>query len=343
MKRPAILQLFLLIFLSSFGNGNDANINFISSGHYQLMYHHQTISIYFDECRIPSYHDIIKPVEISESERYAIVKTIKEQLSTLPIDFIQKYLDISIYPFHIFREEDYGYYYNKEIVIDIDKIKPNMSFAESITSTLMQQICAITILNYAQEESTIEMKAYLEKFYAEHSYNYGSRHGFESGYVTPESAGINRYMYSTNYELNELFSFLLTPKSRNKLQRFIDLNPNSLLAQKVDVFIDYLAMYSPSFSRDYFFDNTPPPVISELNQATNINAEQFLNMHEIKSNESFDFSLTGYHEELEASARELPAFADMDYHNNEIYESNENNEIETVFGNNKNEKTKKKK
>ena len=39
----------------------------------------------------------------------------------------------------------------------------------------------------------------------------------------------------------------------------------------------------------------------------------------------------------------MPVFVEADYQNNEMYEPRDNNEIETIFGNNQNEKTKKKK
>lgn len=331
MKRPALLLLLLFIYLSAHSKDNDGNINFISPGYYQLAYHQQIISIYFDECRIPSYHNFITPAELTESERYAVVKTIKEKLDPLPLDFIQKYLSISIYPFHIFRDADYGFYYNNEIVIDIDKIKPNMSFVESITSTLMKQISAITLQAYSQNESTMEMVLYLEKFNTEHPYNLNDINVFESGYVTMESTGKDNFMYSANRELRELFSCLLNPNSRNKLQQFIDLNPNSILAQKVGVFIDYLVIYSPAFSRDYFFDSITPPANSSMPQVTDINGEQLLNLHEIKSNETYDFTKTNYHEDLLASTSKIPTDVEMNNKNNTVYSRYENDKPKTLF------------
>lgn len=323
------------------------NITFIEPGTYQIAYPNQVIFIYFNQSKFPGGKELIETANLSEKERYAIAKTLKVQIDLLPLDFIQEYLNIDIYPYHILKESAYSFHQENQIIIDVDKIRPGLSYKQSTNSSLMHEIARTVLQRQFRDEETKALLNYLDDFHNTHFQLilYYDTPIYQRGYVTTQAAGKTEGGFSATTEIAELFSHLTCTESRTNLIGFVNSNPYSFLSKKINRVIEYLEFISPSFNKAYFFGKSQEeiPEYSTLE----LNGEQLLAAHEVKSNETFDFSFQSKEDNLEVSTFTIPAdFGDQKTIDSEHISHNfelEDNEVETVFNSNSKSKKKKKK
>lgn len=345
-RRVLILSLCLICLKSTFVKAS-GNITFIEPGTYQIAYPNQVIFIYFNQSNFSGSAALIETANLNEKEHYAIARTLKEQIDLLPQDFIREYLNSDIFLYHIIKDSDYSFYQDNQIVVDVDKIRPGLSYKQSINSSLMREIALTIVQQQFRDEETKALINYLNDFHHTHFQlieNYNTPI-YQKGYVTIEASGKTQGGFSATTEIAELFSHLTCTESRTDIISFVNSNPSSFLNKKINRFIEYLEHISPSFDKAYFFGEAQ----EETSESTtsDLNGKQLLTAHEVKSNEAFDFTFESMEDNLEVSMVTIPAdFKDQKTMSNEHSSHNfelEDKEVETVFKSNKKSKKKKKK
>ena len=347
MKR---LLLLLVFFLSVFhGNCENANgnIDFIAPGIYQLSYPNQLINIYFNPLDHSRHQGLFVPADLSETQRYDIVKVLKQQIDLFPEEIIGAYLQIDLIPGFIFDHNTFAFSHQNQIMIDVMKTKAGMSRDESIRYVLTHETGKLILRQHSNSEATKTMKAYLNAFYLDHLHDLQNGGDiYSKGYVSIEAAGLSPYGYTVSNEMAELFAHLTCTESNQRITDFIMANPKSILKEKILKFSSYLDLIFSTIDEGELFDKS---LLSEpiATRSHNIHyADQMLSIHELKSNETFDFSMANELPELEASAYSLPAEMDepeiASYE--EYYETQDFREeqIETIFDSSDDRKNKKK-
>jgi len=322
--------------------------NYIAPGVYQLTYPNQFIYFNFKQSLIPGGKDFFTPAELSEKEQIFVVNTLKEQIDILPSDFIEEYLNVNIYPFHIFDKTTFGYHYEDQIVVEVDKILPAKSYKQSIKLSFVRQLAYLVEERLNSSEGTQALKEYLKEIYEEHWFDHEENNNglYANGFVSEVAASAVPNNYSPTDEYAEIFSHLICLDSREEIINFIEANPKSILTEKIIRFVSYLEGNIPSLNHAYFFgeqmdSNLEPNVESALNGA------QLLASHELKSNELYDFSFTSLEDEYEfstASNSENYEFIEgSDQIDNRIITTAEADIVHTFFNTDATKKSEKKK
>ena len=346
MEKRLLAIAVLFICLQSISKSNDGNINFISPGTYELEYGYRTINIHFDPVLSNKLIDLCQPADITERKRYEIIKSIKDQLDLLPIDFLDNYVTFEILPVRIFDFQKYSFMHENQMIIDINKKKSGMSYKQSIDHALLFEVGKNMLEKNTQLIATKTLTKYLQEFYLRHSKSNFNRSIIESGFVSIEAAGAGAHEYSVSQEIPELFAHLICPESRERISRYLDRYPESILSEKVSKFVTYLEQISDGFEFDLI--NTSPAYqkakFAQLNNE--LRNDELLTLHELRSNETYDFSYVAEFEEFEANSVSSSASSNIiveDGNEDDIYlKNNEQKQIETLFNSQPPDKSKKK-
>ena len=291
MKKPILIIWICLWSLIIHAEKYSGNIRFLDPGTYQIEYPNQTINLYFKYPPAIGIQKLIAEPSLTENERYAIVNILKDQIDQLPAEFIDKYLNIDIFPLHILNQYEFGFYYNHQIVVEIKNIKNGMSFNTSIKSSFIHEVAHLIEQNPNNEEESIALKEYLNTIYNTYHNNdiimnsdlYQS--GFVSGYASGELIG----GYNDSEEFAEIFAHLIIQESRTDLIEFMDTHPGSTLTAKINGVIDFIEKNVPSLNKVNFWGE-----LKETNYAATPDAEidgaLLLAAHEHKSYETLDFN-----------------------------------------------------
>ena len=346
MKRSLLLIAILLTTLPSIAKKANGNIDFISPGIYQLVYPGQLIHIYFAPDNLSQHQGLFAPADLSESQRYEVVKIIGQQIDLLPQDIIETYLRIEIVPGHIYDEDVFGFSHYNQMIIDVVKTKAGMSHYESITTALAHEIGTMIFQQHSRSNATMELKAYLNEFYLDH-YHLLRQGGsiYQYGFVSSEAAGTARNGYSVTNEMAELFAHMVCPESNDRISEYIKGDIESILREKLAKFNLYIQSVSPAFDNEYKIGSTQIVEKIAPENFQNFYADDMLAMHELKSNETFDFSIANELPELQASTYTIPSYEDnfedvYPEHNLVIPETREE-QIEAFFNGSNDKKSKK--
>lgn len=343
MKRQLLLLLLSLFCLTSRIMANDGIVTFLEPNVFQITYPQQFIQIIFKKSQIPESRSMLKSADLKREEQHAIVHLLKNQIDIFPSDFINAYLDISIHPVHIYENDVYGFFYGNKIFIEADKIMPDQSYNYSICNAFLSELAYLINEKQYGDLRTKTFITYLDQFNREHRplTQNSSSDPYDDGYVTFYPSGT----YTAHDEYIKLFSHLLYPETRENLTNFMTLNPESKLADKINRFVSHLEETIPSLNKSYFFGK---PIEAEFvpQTITSQDGEELLARHEIKSNESYDFSSATLYEDYESYSVsndddfnfEAPIDSYDPTPQQETYE-----EIETIFNTGNNETTKQKK
>jgi len=317
-------------------------------GVYQLTYPQQFIYINFKQSLIPGSKKYFRPAELNENERNFILNALKEQIDLLPSAFITKYLNIYIHPFHIINGNNYGFYYENQIVVDIDKIKPGLSYKQSITSSFIHELAYLVLERQRRSNETQAFKEYLKDYYERYWFSdrENKTGSYHNGFVSERPAGTNGHGYSATDEIAELFSHLICLESREVLFQFMESNPKSILGKKINRFMAYLESAFPSLNSAYFFGE-PVNIEYDTTPETGLNEDQLLISHELKSYESYDFSNNSENEDYEFTSRSNSQYSEFSDLQDEFeftaQSENKEDQIETIFHSDSNKKRKEKK
>ena len=350
MKRHLLIVALYFICAQIEAKNANGNINFIAPGIYQVAYHSRLIYIQFDPDYNPDHHELFATADLTEKKRYAIVKIIKDQIDVLPEDIIETYLQIEIIPSHIIDGSKFGFSHKNQIVIDVGKTKPGMSYDESIKSSLANEIGKLIFEQNSRSHEIKTLETYLKEFYLyNHDQLQNGDNIFKNGFVSKEAAGISQNGYSVSNEMAELFAHLTCIESQEKIYQFLETNPASILQEKIIHFVSYLEDVSQGFDQEYFFNDSMLPKKRSPGKSNNQNTDQLLAIHELKSNETYDFTAINSTPEFDANIYATPSniteFEDFENIEMSVRSDIEEEQIETVFnsGNNNTDKKKPKK
>lgn len=291
MKKTILLLFMGLWSFTINAKENDGAINYIEPGAYQLIYTNQIVNVIFNPSSIPGSNEHFGMADLNEEDRKGIVQILKNQIDLFPSEFIRDYLNVRIFPTHIFDRKIFGYYYGDKIVIEVDKIISGISYTQSLTSSFILELGYIVEQRQHSNRETKKFKIYLEEFHENNRFLIQDNSNiYQSGFVSSQAAGRLDDKYSSTEEFVQLFQHLMCINNRDKLVQFMDLNPDSELTKKVNKFIEYLESTIHSLNRDYFFGNSHE-IKEPSAQEMALNGAQLLASHELKSNELFDFTL----------------------------------------------------
>jgi len=348
MTRHLLLLAAILLSINCKARKVDGNIDFIAPGIYQFAYPAQVIFINFNDVNMSGHKKLFVPADLTEKERYAIVKTLKVQIDLLPEDIIEAYLNIQIIPSRILNSQDFGFYYENQIVIDVEKIRPEISYKEGLKISLMREIGQLIVQRNFRTEATERLRAYFTEFYKQHkNLQQNQDNIYKSGYVTMQAAAIGQEDYSVESEIAEMFAQLMCVESRQKINDFLRFNPESILGEKISHYIKYLEKISPNLNQAYFFNESVHFKEKTTVKINEQDGQQLLASHELRSNETFDFTAIVDEADFEVSTFSIPTEIE-DYEspvNNDFSTMNdlEEEQIKTIFNSSPNNKKKTKK
>ena len=126
---------------------------------------------------------------------------------------------------------------------------------------------------------------------------------------------------------------ILRPEKR--LISYLTLNPGSSLQNKINRYVTHLEEIFPSLNQAYFFGEPIMVGPTVIETAVAQNGDQLLNMHELKSNETYDFSSTGSYEEFPSyplsNDEDITFDGSSDYYEAAYHPDSEEEHIETLF------------
>jgi hypothetical protein len=289
MKIPVVIFHFSLISALTFGQQNHGQISGSDPGNIRISYPAQTIDVSFDYMPSNGVQHFTSKTDLNQHEKLRVVGLMKQQIDQLPASFVNKYLDVEILPMHINGKSEFGYNLDRQIIVEVEKIKQGMSYQNSVKSALAHQIAYLLMDDPTSRESVQDIQNYLNSL--NQTFSDTKKHVgysiYEQGFVSRYASGEISGNYHPSTEFAELFAHLTCEENRADLINFINDQPENILSIKVRRFIDYLAGYVAGFDRDYFYPSeveaytTPTP--------TDQDGGVLLSIHELRSYESLDF------------------------------------------------------
>ncbi|MCK5367782.1 MAG: hypothetical protein KAQ62_04495 [Cyclobacteriaceae bacterium] len=291
MKKPVLLIWMCLWSLIIHAEKYSGNIRFLDPGTYQIEYPNQTINIYFKYPPAIGIQKLIAESDLTENEKYAIVNILKDQIDQLPAEFIDKYLNIDIFPLHILNQPEFGFYYDHQIVVEVDNIKNGMSFSSSIKSSFIHELAHLIEQNPNNKKESISLNEYLNAIYRTYHNNDINMNSvvYQNGYVSGYASGELIGGYNASEEFAEIFAHLICEESRTVLMEFMETHPGSILNAKVNRVIDFLEKNTHSLNKAYFF-GASEETNNVLTLDAGIDGALLLAAHEHKSYETLDFN-----------------------------------------------------
>lgn len=298
LRKYTLMFLSILILSTSYAQADIGEIVFLKSGTYQIDYPNQVINVYFTVMPSGIFEHLVTGLSLTEDERYNIVVRLRNQIDKLPEDFIGKFLSVDIHPLHIRNEITFGYYYENQIVVEIEKMKLSSASDGGIEANFLHELAHRIYDRMKRRDETISLISYFERFQARYPcYHYSSNiELFKSGYVSKYAAGKLTDSYDSEEEFAELFAYLIWEQSRNDLFNYVSSFPQSIIASKANKYIDYLEKIVPSINKEYLLSNSSAPLFAS--SSTPDEEFNLLDVHGYKSNESYDFDNYNVDEEM---------------------------------------------
>jgi hypothetical protein len=218
-------------------------------------------------------------------------------LDELPEAFKIKYLNRDIYMLQINNNSEFGYNTDKEIIVEVTKIKQGMSYSNSLKSALAHQMAHLIEFSTETRNAAGMLKSYLNSLY-QANYKSDQKAGYsiyEKGFVSRYANGELTGQYSVSDEYAEIFAHLICAENRADLMHFLAANPQNVLGVKVSRVIEFIDEYVNNLSQGYFMGEE---VATTYTIPIDIydDDELLLAAHELRSYESFDFSATNSEE-----------------------------------------------
>jgi len=295
----AILFLWICLFaIQVFADKNNGQIKQQRPGFYLISYPGQTINVYFNSLPTNGLEHFFVETDLPEIEKYEIVNILKEQIDLLPTSIIEDYLDIDLYLLNIQNRHEFGYTFDKQMVVEISKIKDGMSYVNSIQSSLVHEIGHLIVVSPECYSAVQDLENYLTTMHQTYS-SFDENDGnnvFQSGYVSMYASGELTNHYDASDEFSEIFAHLVCTGSRSELLNYVENHPETILSIKVDRFLSFLDGNIPALGTDYIFDDIEHP---ERTRApfNPLSGEQLLAAHELRSYKSINFNVMGDREE----------------------------------------------
>ncbi len=287
-----LILSFLLILVSTFiyAENYEGKVIQIKPGTYTISYPNQSININFDYTPSNGFENILVEPDLNEHEKNEIVWLLKEQIDQLPRSIIDKYLDIDIFPLQIKNTYEFGWTLDKQVMVEVSRIKDGMSYKNSVKSSLAHQLAHLFEREPSFGKAALNIKNYLDDLNQENPdpVKKVGNSIFAQGYVSRYANGQLSGDYSSEEEFAELFAFLTCDDNRLDVVEFVNEHPEELLSIKVNRFIDLLSEQVPSLGQYYFFRNDIES--HEITLYPKLDGEGLLAAHERKSYESFDLT-----------------------------------------------------
>jgi hypothetical protein len=293
MKTSVIFLFSIILSLQTTANSGNGNLVQLSPGSYRIAYPRINIDIFFDHIPVGVNEDIKVDIYLNENEKFEIANILKQQIDDLPEAFIIKYLNREIYMLQINNNSEFGYNTDKEIIVEVTKIKQGMSYSNSLKSALAHQLAHLIEFSPDSRNAAGMLKSYLNTLY-QMNYKSDQKTGysiFDKGFVSRYANGELSGQYSVSDEYAEIFAHLICEENRSDLMDFLAANPQNVLGMKVSRVIDFIDEHVSTLSRGYFMGEeivttyTIPMDIQE-------DGEVLLAAHELRSYEAFDFAAT---------------------------------------------------
>jgi hypothetical protein len=295
MKTSVIFLFSIILSLQTTANSGNGNLVQLSPGSYRIAYPRINIDIFFDHIPVGVNEDIKVDIYLNENEKFEIANILKQQIDDLPEAFIIKYLNREIYMLQINNNSEYGYNTDKEIIVEVTKIKQGMSYSNSLKSALVHQLAHLIEYSPETRNAAGMLKSYLNNLYQMY-YKSDQKTGYsiyEKGFVSRYANGELSGQYSVSDEYAEIFAHLICAENRADLMDFLATNPQNVLGIKVSKVIDFIDEHVSTLRRGFFMGEevaTTYTIPMDLDMEED--GEMLLAAHELRSYESFDFSAT---------------------------------------------------
>lgn len=315
MKNIFLFFFCILFSLPVFAGLRFGNLIQLSPGSYRIAYPNQTIDIFFDHIPVGAIENVKVDIYLTENEKHEIAKILKQQIDLLPESFIRKYLNREIYGLQINDSFEFGLNTDKEIIVEITKIKQGMSYGNSLKSALAHQIAHIIENEPDTKNDAGILKNYLNTLYQMNYHKEAQQRGYsiyDKGFVSRYANGELSGQYSSSEEFAEIFAHLVCDENRSDLIEYLTENPQNVLGVKVSRLIDFLDEHVNSLSRAYFMGEEVVATFS-LPMHENEDGEMLLAAHELRSNGAFDFSATNSDEHVWDFKEKSSGSAKVDY------------------------------
>lgn len=276
---------------------HDGNLVQLSPGSYRIEYPRQHIDIFFDHIPVSANEDVKVDIYLNENEKSEIANILKQLLDELPEAFNFKYLNRDIYMLQINNKSEFGYNADKEMIIEVTRIKQGMSYSNSLKSSLAHQLAHLIEFSTETRNAAGMLKSYLNSLYQMY-YKSDQKAGnsiYEKGFVSRYANGELTGQYSVSDEYAEIFAHLICGENRADLMDFLAANPQNVLGIKVSRVIEFIDEHVSALSGGYF---TGEEVAATYSIPIDMQEddEMLLASHELRSYESFDFSATNNEE-----------------------------------------------
>ena len=256
MKRIAAFLVSICWMFGDSACANDGTIHQFKIGTYQILYPNQSINVFFRYAPTYTLANLVDSPNLNPQEQEYFVQLIKEQTDLLPTDFINQYLDVEVYPSRIKDTNTYGYHYIDQIIIEVEKIKPNLSYNLSIKSSYLHEIAHLLEESEDLKYSIEKLKSDFYSINKENDKAFSSGDIFDCGFVSEAARGDFSGEYNVSNEFAETFAYLIHEESRQVLLSYMEKNTNSVLASKIDVLAQFLNNNIPSLGSTYLYRKT---------------------------------------------------------------------------------------
>ena len=294
MKKSVVVFLSILLSLPAMANSVNGKLTQLSPGSYRIEYPRQHIDIFFDHIPVGVNEDIKVDIYLNENEKFEIANILKQQIDDLPEAFKFKYLHREIYMLQI-NNSEFGFNTDKEIIVEVTKIKQGMSYSNSLKSALVHQLAHLIEYSPETRNAAGMLKSYLNNLYQMY-YKSDQKAGYsiyEKGFVSRYANGELSGQSSVSDEYAEIFAHLICAENRADLMDFLAANPQNVLGIKVSKVIDFIDEHVSTLRRGFFMgEEVATTYTIPMDMDIEEDGEMLLAAHELRSYESFDFSAT---------------------------------------------------
>jgi hypothetical protein len=250
------LYTFLISICTSFALAQSTGeIIFTEKGSYKLIYEEQIINFYFSHAPRGDFDNLVVGLVLTREEQTELIHSIKRVIDQLPADIRAKYLGIDIFMLTILNETITGYYFNNQLIIEIDANKLQDLKPGNMTFTFGHEL-AHHILNRSEGlQETNKFLDYLKTFRMEHpAMNYGDEVSFRlKGYYSKYSYNQHGKGYCAREEFADLIGLFLI--NDPILHTALNQSEYALFAEKLRHTNNFLKELAPSLAIDNNYSN----------------------------------------------------------------------------------------
>ncbi len=303
-----------------------------------ISYPNCRITIFFEEPTLRFAGGVwLKKEKIDHNTQVSMSTTIEKVFNQMPPKFRSEFDRLDIYLVQTNKDFTYNWHLNKNVYLDVYRIRPGLTDSVSIVYSLLSELGFVIADKYSDSPDMASLlnnfKNYRKQYrlglkIPEHESTYSF------GFVNKLSIGNNSAVYDPRLEFGELFAHMACQETNSELMDFVSNQPNAALSVKVDQMNSTVRRLFPelnNFPAGFLMHNDDQVENGqrELLAAHELRSFQ-INMKELTDNE---IELTPPAESTEFASLQDEFFPTPDYpvdnnYNAHIFIAPENNRVE---------------